>query len=135
MPMMIGTPKRELLVAETTKMGVHRLWKQLHRSKRGGTIVIRTGAFAMDITVIQFSTKENYKRVVVTNLATETIMWSLKAELKGSFDATPAYGLLRTSEQQIAIDYAFVHPFTPKFDKNVFRPLEKRRHILQAIIC
>ncbi|PIO54937.1 hypothetical protein TELCIR_23688 [Teladorsagia circumcincta] len=81
-------------------------------------------------------------------------MWSLKADLKGSFDATPAYGLLRTGEQQtivicltprqfqpspvktgkIAIDYAFVHPFSPKFDRNVYRSLEKRRHILQAII-
>ncbi|XGW07079.1 hypothetical protein V3C99_016967, partial [Haemonchus contortus] len=103
---------------------------------------------------VRFSAKENFKRIVVTNLATETIMWSLKADLKGSFDASPAYGLLRSGEKQviilclaprkvlknsmktgkIGIDYAFVEPFTRKFDRNVYKSLEKRRHLLQAVI-
>ncbi|KAK5967150.1 hypothetical protein GCK32_015079 [Trichostrongylus colubriformis] len=78
----------------------------------------------------------------------------IQADLKGSFLATPACGLLRTGQQQaiviclisrdsqnisvkvgkIAIDYAFVHPFAPRFDRNVFKSTEKRRHVLQAII-
>ncbi|VDL80978.1 unnamed protein product [Nippostrongylus brasiliensis] len=101
------------------------------------------------MSVMQFSPKETMKRLCVVNLATEVIMWTLRTDLRGSFDAAPAHGLLRTGEQQliviclaagsapkkgkIAIDYAFVHPFQPTFDRAIYNAAEKRRHILRVI--